>query len=201
MIVIDNILVSEDVVDKRFVCDLNKCKGGCCEEGDAGAPVEEAEMQIIREVYDKVKHLLPADAIKEIDRTGLFAKDDEFGWVTNTIGSNKGICVFAFHDEQRIIKCAFEQAYREGLISWKKPISCHLYPITAKKGKNGDYERVNYEPREVLCKPGCNLGEELKVPVYQFLKEPLIRKYGEDFYNALDTIAKGEWEEIDFKEK
>ena len=190
MIVIDNILVSEDVVDKRFVCDLNKCKGGCCEEGDAGAPVDEDEMQIMREVYDKVKHLLPADAIKEIDRTGLFAKDDEFGWVTNTIGSNKGICVFAFHDKQRIIKCAFEQAYRDGLISWKKPISCH-----------GDYERVNYEPREVLCKPGCNLGEELKVPVYQFLKEPLIRKYGEDFYNALDTIAKGEWEEIDFKEK
>ena len=76
--------MSEDVVDKRFVCDLNKCKGGCCEEGDAGAPVDEDEMQIMREVYDKVKHLLPADAIKEIDRTGLFAKDDEFGWVTNT---------------------------------------------------------------------------------------------------------------------
>lgn len=201
VIVIDNILISEDVVDKQFVCDLSQCKGGCCEEGDAGAPLEEEEMQIIREVFDKVKHLLPPEALQEIDKTGFFAKDEEFGWVTNTIGSNKGICVFAFHDQQGIIKCAFEQGCRDGLIEWKKPISCHLYPITAKKGLNGDYERVNYEPREKLCRPGCLNGEKLKVPVYRFLKEPLIRKYGEAFYEALDTIARGEWEEIDFKEK
>lgn len=201
MIVIDNILISEDVVNKQFVCDLEKCKGGCCEEGDAGAPLEDAEMQQIREVYDSVKHLLPADALQEIERTGFFARDDEFGWVTNTVGSNKGICVFAFKDAAGIIKCAFEQVYREGKTSWKKPISCHLYPITAKKGLHGDYERVNYEPRETLCKTGCQLGEKLKVPVYQFLKEPIIRKYGEEFYEALDTIAKGDWEEIDFKEK
>jgi Protein of unknown function (DUF3109) len=200
VIVIDNILISEDVVDKQFVCDLNSCKGGCCEEGDAGAPLEDAEIKIVEEVFEKVKPYLTKEGLAEIEKKGLKEYDTEFGWVTPTIGSSAGICVYAFRDEQRIIKCAFEQAYNDGIIAWKKPISCHMYPITTKKGLHGDYERVNYEPREKLCSPGCAFGEKLKVPVYQFLKEPIIRKYGEDFYNALDTIAKGEWEEIDFKE-
>jgi Protein of unknown function (DUF3109) len=200
VIVIDNILISEDVVDKQFVCDLNKCKGGCCEEGDAGAPLEDGEIQIIEGVFEKVKPYLTKEGLAEIDKKGLKEYDRDFGWVTPTIGNSQGICVFAFRDEKQIIKCAFEQAYNDGIIEWKKPISCHLYPITTKKGLNEDYERVNYEPREKLCSPGCAFGEKLKVPVYQFLKEPLIRKYGEDFYNALDTIAKGEWEKIDFKE-
>ena len=120
--------------------------------------------------------------------------------MTPTLDNDNEICVYGIRGEKGIIKCAFEQAYNDGVIPWKKPISCHLYPIIAKKGKHGDYERVNYEPREQMCSPACALGEKLKVSVYQFLKEPIIRKYGEHFYNALDTIAKGEWEEINFKE-
>jgi len=89
-----------------------------------------------------------------------------------------------------MIKCAFEQAYYDGVIEWKKPISCHLYPIISEKGKHGDYDKMNYEPREKLCNPACALGKKLKVPTYEFLKEPIIRKYGEDFYNALDKAAK-----------
>lgn len=200
MIVIDNILISEDVVDKRFVCDLAKCKGACCEDGAAGAPLTKEELEIITTLYDKVKPYLTKDAIAEIERKGKYVYDTEFEWVTPTLDSDKDICVYGIRGENGIIHCAFEKAYNDGVIAWKKPISCHLYPIVAKSGKHGDYERVNYEPREQLCKPGCMLGEELKVPVYQFLKEPIIRKYGEEFYNALDTIAKGEWEEIDFKE-
>ncbi|MEN9549029.1 MAG: hypothetical protein RIR12_1620 [Bacteroidota bacterium] len=200
MIVIDKLLISEDVVEKQFVCDLNKCKGGCCEEGDAGAPLEDAELKIIETVFEKVKPFLTPEGLAEIEKKGLKEYDTDFGWVTPTIGSSKGICVYAYKDETHTIKCAFEKAYNDGIIDWKKPISCHLYPITTKQGAHGDYERVNYEPREILCSTGCAFGEKLKVPVYQFLKEPIIRKWGQEVYDALDTIAKGEWQEIDFKE-
>lgn len=200
VIVIDNILVSEDVVDKQFVCDLGKCKGGCCEDGAAGAPLDAEELNIITEQFEKVKPYLTKDSIDEIERKGKYVYDTEFEWVTPTLDNDNEICVYGIRGENGIIKCAFEQAYNDGVIPWKKPISCHLYPIIAKKGRHGDYERVNYEPREQMCSPACALGEKLKVSVYKFLKDPLIRKYGEDFYNALDTIAKGEWEEIDFKE-
>lgn len=201
MIVIDNILITEDVIDKHFVCDLGKCKGGCCEDGAAGAPLDKEELKIVTDLYEKVKPYLTKNAIAEIERKGHYVYDKEFEWVTPTLDNDNEICVYGIRGENGIIKCAFEQAYNEGVIPWKKPISCHLYPIIAKKGKHGDYERVNYEPREQMCSPACALGEKLKVPVYTFLKEPIIRKYGEDFYNALDTIAKGEWEEItDFKE-
>lgn len=196
MIVIDNILISEDVVDKKFVCDLGKCKGGCCEDGAAGAPLDKEELSIINDVYEKVKPYLTKDAIAEIEKKGFYEYDQEFGWVTPVLPSDNEICVYGYREKNGLIKCAFEQAYYDGIIAWKKPISCHLYPIIARKGKHGDYDRVNYEPREVMCSPACKLGEELKVPVYQFLKEPLVRKYGQDFYDALDTIAKGEWEEI-----
>jgi hypothetical protein len=200
VIVIDNILVSEEVVDKQFVCDLGKCKGGCCEDGAAGAPLDREEMIIINEVFEKIKPYLTKDSIAEIEKKGRYVYDTEFEWVTPTLDSDNEICVYGNRGENGIINCAFEQAYFDKVIEWKKPISCHLYPIIAKKGKHGDYERVNYEPREQLCSPACALGEKMKVPVYQFLKEPIIRKYGNDFYEALDTIAKGEWEEIDFKE-
>lgn len=190
MVVIHNILVSDDVVEKKFVCDLNRCKGGCCEVGDAGAPLTDEELSTITEVYEKVKPYLTEASIQEIERKGKYVHNQEFGWVTPTLGSDKEICVYGVRDEKGIIKCAFEQAYNDGVISWKKPISCHLYPIIARKGKHGDYDTVNYEPRQKLCSPACVLGEKLKIPVYEFLKEALIRKYGEEFYHALDVAAK-----------
>ncbi len=190
MIVIDNILVSDDVVEKKFVCDLNRCKGGCCEEGDAGAPLEKEELDIMIELYEKIKPYLTDAAITEIERKGKYVYSREFGWVTPTLGNDKEICVYGVRDDRGIIKCAFEQAYYDGVITWKKPVSCHLFPVITKKGRHGDYERVNYEPREKLCNPACALGKKLDVPVYEFLKEPLIRKFGQEFYNALDKVAK-----------
>jgi hypothetical protein len=190
VIVIDNVLISDDVVEKQFVCDLSRCKGGCCEEGDAGAPLEDAELDLIIEYYEKVKPWLTPAAIAEIERKGKFQYDREFGWVTPTLPSDNEICVYGRREANGMIKCAFEQAYYAGIIPWKKPISCHLYPIISTKGKHGDYERVNYEPREKLCSPACSLGKKLKVPTYQFLKEALIRKYGEEFYAALEQVAK-----------
>jgi hypothetical protein len=189
VIAIDNILISDDVVTKQFVCDLNKCKGGCCEEGDAGAPLADDELDKVVELYETIKPYLTADAIAEIEANGKYVYHKEFGWVTPTLASDNEICVYAIREANGIIKCAFEQAYYDGKIQWKKPISCHLFPIIAKKSKDKTNWLVNYIPREVLCRPACILGEKLKVPVYQFLKEPLIRKFGEEFYEILDTMA------------
>ena len=188
MIAIDNVLVSDLVVERQFVCDLLKCKGGCCEDGDAGAPLEKEELEILNSIYETVKPYLTKEGIRWIERHGRYVYDREFGWVTPTIEGK--MCVYGFRDENGVIKCGIEQAYRDGKIDFKKPISCHLYPIITERGKKNDYDRVNYEPREQLCNPACAFGKKLKVPVYEFLKEPLIRKYGEDFYNALDKVAK-----------
>ncbi len=195
MIVIDNILISDDVVEKQFVCDLAKCKGGCCEEGDAGAPLDDEELDMILQLYETIKPYLTEAAIAEIEKKGKYVYSREFGWVTPTLGDDREICVYGSRDEKGIIKCAFEQAYYDGVIDpiaigWKKPISCHLFPIIVNKGKKGDHERVNYEPREKLCNPACGLGKKLQVQTYEFLKEPLTRKFGEEFYNALDKAAR-----------
>jgi len=188
MIAIDNKLVSDQVIQEQFVCDLNKCKGGCCEDGDAGAPLEMSELDEILQAIEVVKPYLTPEGLAEIERQGKYIYDVEFGWVTPTI--NGDMCVYGFRDEKGIIKCGFEQAYNDGKIKWKKPISCHLFPIKTKKSKQDpDLEYVNYEPREDLCSAACALGEKLKVPVYEFLKEPLIRKYGADFYEALKATA------------
>lgn len=190
MIVIDNKQISDDVVESQFVCDLAKCKGGCCEDGDAGAPLEDEELDIVLAMYEKIKTCLTDASIKEIERKGKYVYDREFGWVTPTLDSDNEICVYGIREKDGMIKCAFEQAYYAGIIPWKKPISCHLYPITTKKGKYGNYERINYEPREKLCNPACVQGKKIKVRTYEFLKEPLVRKYGEEFYAALDKAAK-----------
>jgi len=190
MIEIGNILVSDDVVEKQFVCDLAKCKGGCCEEGDAGAPLEDSEMEMINEVFEKVEPYLTDAARSEIERKGKYVYHREFGWVTPTLGDDSEICVYGHRDANGIIKCGFEQAYNDGVITWKKPISCHLFPVITSKGKHGKYERVNYEPRQKLCAPACSLGKKLKVPVFEFLKEALIRKYGSEFFAVLTEVAK-----------
>ena len=186
MIAIDNILVSDELLQEHFVCDLNKCKGGCCVDGDAGAPLDDEELPILEAILEKVKPHLPASHIKEIEKQGAYVHDDAFGWVTPAI--NGGICVYAYTDKHGIVKCGIEKAYNEGQVTWKKPISCHLFPVRINPSKDGALDYVNYEPRRTLCKPGCKLGEKLKVPVYQFLKESLIRKYGQEFYEALDAL-------------
>jgi hypothetical protein len=194
LIAVDNVLISDEIMEAQFVCDLVKCKGGCCEEGDAGAPLEKHELDLMVELFDKVKPYLSEASIKEIERKGKYVYHREFGWVTPTLGKDNEICVYGIRDSKGIIKCAFEQAYNDGVIGWKKPISCHFYPIIQKNGRDGEFDHMNYEPREVLCKPACSLGKKLKVPVYQFLKEPITRKYGEAFYEALDKVAKDHFE-------
>ncbi len=185
VIAIDNVLVSDLVVQEQFVCDLSKCKGGCCEDGDAGAPLTKEELKEINKLMDVVKPYLTKEGLEVIEKVGKYEYDHEFGWVTPTIEGK--MCAYGFRDAKGIIKCAFEQAYYDGKSEWKKPVSCHLFPIRIQKTKT--YEMVNYEPRPSLCRPACQLGKKLKVPVYQFLKEALIRKYGQEFYDVLDQAA------------
>ena len=187
MIAINNILVSDLVVEEQFVCDLTKCKGGCCEDGDAGAPLEDDELNLLTQHYEKVKPYMTAEGIKEIERQGKYVYDQEFGWVTPTV--NGKICAYGYRDKQGIVKCAIEQAYNDEKIDWKKPISCHLFPIRIKKSKRGKNEYVNYEPREDLCAAACKLGKKLKVPAYVFLKDAIVRKYGVEFYETLAATA------------
>lgn len=188
MIVIDNKLVSDEIVEEQFVCDLDKCKGGCCVDGDAGAPLSSEELLHLNEVYDAVLPYLDEENKKELLKQGKYVYHNEFGWVTPTIESK--VCVYGITDEKGIVKCGIEQAYNDGKVNWKKPISCHLFPIRVKLSKNKKTEYVNYEPREDLCSAACNLGKKLKVPVYVFLKEALVRKYGTEFYETLDAAAK-----------
>ena len=186
MILIDDILVSDEIIEEQFVCDLHKCKGACCVDGDAGAPLENEELKRLDEFYETVKRYLTPEGISEIEKNGKYLYDQEFGWVTPTIAN--GMCAYGNVDKDGIVKCGIEEAYNDGHITWKKPISCHLFPIRIKKSRKGDL--VNYEPREDLCSAACVLGRELKVPVYKFLKEPIIRKYGEAFFEALEATAK-----------
>jgi hypothetical protein len=193
MIAIDGVLLSDDVVQAQFVCDLERCKGGCCVDGDCGAPITEEEAQQIVAAYPYVKPYLPHAYTLEIDKQGFYVTDEEHGLVTPTIDG--GICVYAFTDPLGIVKCGIEQAYRDGKISFKKPISCHLFPLRITE--TPEYELVNYEPRKTLCRPACKQGKKLQVPVYRFLKEPLVRKYGESFYEALEAVA-GRMQEEDY---
>jgi hypothetical protein len=188
MIAIDNKLISDAVVEEQFVCDLHKCKGGCCEDGDAGAPLHASELDELIDNYDTIKPYLTNEGIREIEKRGKYVYDVEFGWTTPTV--NGQICAYGFRDKNGIIKCSFEKAFMDGKTAWRKPLSCHLFPIRVKKSKHDpDLEYVNYEPREDLCKAACKLGKQLKVPVYIFLKDAIIRKYGEEFYEALEATA------------
>jgi len=189
MIEIGKTLISTELLEEHFVCDLNKCKGECCIAGDYGAPLDKSELKEIEKYYPIVKPLLQERALKSLEEQGLYMKDDEGDWVTPLINGNEE-CAFTIF-ENGIAKCAFEKAYYDEQIPWKKPISCHLYPVRIKKLKN--YDALNYDRWDV-CAPACKLGKSLKVPVYQFLKESLTRKYGEEWYKEL-TIAAEMWKE------
>ncbi len=185
MIQIGNILVSDDVIAKKFVCDLEKCRGACCVGGDSGAPLEEDELEILDAIYDKVKPFLTEDGIKAIKKYGKYLIDSDGDYVTPLVNGELECAYTVF--ENGVAKCGIEKAWENGVISFKKPISCHLYPIRIQKLKAGG-EALNYHKWE-LCKAACALGKKLDVPVYKFLKGPLVRKYGEKWYSELEVAV------------
>ena len=188
MIQIDDKLISEDLFSEEFVCNLAKCKGICCVEGDAGAPLDEDETKILDEIYPKIKPYLRPEGIQAIEEQGTYTLDFEGDLVTPLV--NNAECAYVIFDEKGYTKCAIEKAYEDGVIDWQKPISCHLYPIRITEYSN--FSAINYHEWDI-CSDACTPGKELGVKVYQFLKKPLIRKYGEEFYQTLSEAAE-EWE-------
>ena len=188
MLIIQDKLISDDVIQEQFICNLKACKGACCWEGDFGAPLEKEEIEILETIYEKIKPHLTEAGIKAIEEKGTsvyYENPKEHG----TSLQPDGACSFMTKDELGIAKCGIEQAYIAGDIDFKKPISCHLYPIRINKDERVLFEALNYDHWDI-CSAACDLGKKEEVPVYQFLKEPLIRKYGEEFYEELDAAAK-----------
>ncbi|MFN8283007.1 MAG: DUF3109 family protein [Chitinophagales bacterium] len=187
MILIDDVLISDDVIDVQFVCNIKKCKGICCVEGDSGAPVEKSETKILKKIYPKIKKYLLPEGIKAIEEQGTFVDepDDEYTpFATPLIDG--GACAYVNYEKDGTISCAIEKAWKDGATDFRKPISCHLYPIRIKQMET--VTAVNYDVWDI-CGDACKLGKSLKVPVYVFLKDALIRKFGEEFYITLEHAA------------
>ena len=177
-------IVSEDILEKEFVCNLSACKGSCCIDGEAGAPLDEDELKQLMDVYPKVKPYLREEGIKAIEKQGLFITNE--GEYETPLIEGKD-CAFVIFDDNTTAKCAIEEAFNNGDISWKKPISCHLYPVRIMQ--YSEFAAVNYH-QWPICSDACTLGKELQIPVYKFVKEALIRKFGEDWYRELEMVAK-----------
>ena len=183
MIELGNKLLSLDLFEKKFVCNLNACKGACCIEGDAGAPLELEEIDILEESLDVIKPYMREEGIDIIEKQGVFYMDDDNEPVTSLV--KNGACAFVYFDKNNSTKCSIEKAHSEGKLNFKKPISCHLYPVRVTKLRN--YEAVNFNHWDI-CSDACTLGSELNVKVYKFLKEPITRKWGEEFFTELIQI-------------
>ncbi len=178
-------VISTQIFERKFVCDLSKCKGACCVEGDAGAPLTEEEVSIIEDHLDDIKPYMRDEGINAVDESGIFYMDQDNEPVTTLIDG--GECAFVSFDEKGTALCSIEQAHYNGKLAFKKPISCHLYPIRVKKFN--ELTALNYDVWSI-CSDACELGAKVNVPVYKFLKEPLIRAFGDDFYSELETVAK-----------
>lgn len=183
MIVIDDTIISEDLLKVRFACDLSKCFGACCVEGDAGAPLDEEEIGIIEDILDKVKPYMTPEGIQVVENQGVFDYDETGNFVTSLV--NDRDCVFIYFDGN-IAKCAIEKAYLDKKIKYQKPISCHLYPVRITEYP--DYDAVNYHKWEI-CDSACKNGQRLQLPLYKCLEIPLTRAYGRDWFKKLDLYA------------
>ena len=181
MIEIQGALLHEDLISEQFVCNLSRCKGACCVEGDSGAPLALSELETLRDIYPKVMPYMTAKGIAAVEEQGPFVKDFEGDYTTTCVDTNKECAYVTW--ENGVTKCAIEKAWEQGEVSWRKPISCHLYPIRITAYPEFD---VLHNDRWNICSSACSFGRELKVPVYKFLKDALIRKYGEDWYAELE---------------
>ena len=185
MIQIQNTLLSDDIFEERFICDLCKCKGECCVEGESGAPITKEEFQEIEGILSEIWNDLSPKAQEVINRQGIAYTDYDGELVTSLVNGKE--CVFTYFDADGICKCAIDNAYREGRISVRKPVSCHLYPI--RLTEYSDFTAVNYH-RWSICEPAVRLGRKEGIPLYRFLREPLTRKFGEEWYNEVCEAAK-----------
>ena len=183
MFEIQNKIISDDLFEEKFVCDLNKCKGMCCIEGDAGAPLTKEEIITIEKYLPEIKKEMLPEGIKAIQDNGFYYVDDENEPVTALLDNKE--CAFVVFDKNNIAKCAIELAHRKCSIDFIKPISCHLYPIRVKK--HSVFESINIDKWNV-CNAAFDCGSRNNVLVFKFLKEPIIRKWGLEFYKQLEIV-------------
>ncbi len=184
MILVQDCIVSEDLLDRNFICKLDACKGACCIEGDRGAPLLESELREISNNLEGIKKHMYPPFIESLDKEGFYEEDTDGELVTTC--QKTGACNFVTFKDG-IAGCAIEEAYQAGDSTFRKPISCHLYPVRTKRYK--EFEAVNYH-QWGICSAACAHGDRYEIPIYQFVKEALIRKYGEDWYAELDAIAR-----------
>ena len=184
MIKIKGKLISEEIFDRQFVCDLNACKGACCIQGDTGAPLEESEKAVMEAIYPKVVSYMRPEGREAVEAQGTWVIDKQ-GYLGTPLINDEECAYVVFKDGTAF--CAIEQAHRDGKIDYPKPISCHLYPIRVLEMDLVSLEALNFDEWDI-CAPACKLGKQLKVPVFQFLKAPLIRKYGPEFYQEMDEV-------------
>lgn len=182
---IDGVLVTEDLMREPFACSILHCKGACCEEGDLGAPLEESELSLIQQDLDQFKAYLPSEAVRVIEELGFYERAPDGEAVTQTL--NGRACVFANRDAQGHWQCGIEQAWKDGKTTFRKPLSCHLYPIRVSKLRGGG-EALNYD-RWDICHPACDARNHRGLPMYKFLRGALERKYGAAWYQQLDDLA------------
>lgn len=186
MVIIQNKLISEDIFKVQFLCNLNACKGACCWEGDYGAPLTSEEMETLDHIYEDIKPFLQATSIKKIKEDGKYTYYNDIKEHGTTLLEN-GACVYMTF-QNGIAKCGLEEAYNEGITSFKKPISCHLYPIRISRNESNGFEVLEYDHWDI-CEAACALGKKQELPMYKFLKEALIRKYGMEFYEEMEGVG------------
>lgn len=182
MIQIKDTIISNDVLDKNFCCDLKKCKGICCIKGDAGAPLNQEEVDLLPTIINNIKSFLRPEGVKAIEEQGTHVLDEENETVTPLVNGEE--CAYVVF-EDGIAFCGIEKAYNADKIKFRKPISCHLYPIRIRKYEQ--FIAVNYDIWDV-CNAARKKGEKLQLPVFQFVKEALVRRFGEDWYRQLSVI-------------
>ena len=183
MVEIEDKIISNELFEKKFVCDLQKCKGGCCVEGDSGAPLKSKEIKEIAKNLSIIKSEMSTKGLNAIKNNDFHYVDSDGDKVTKLVDGKE--CVFVVFDKNNIAKCSIESAYRKNKINVNKPISCHLYPVRVKKYDS--FTTVNVDSWHV-CKPECECGTELNVPVFKFLKDAIVRSWGLDFYHHLDSV-------------
>ena len=184
MLQINKTIIADDVTEKRFVCDLHACKGICCVKGDSGAPLEEHEIKLLDKEYEKIKAFLREEGIKAIEQNGKYYVDSEHDTVTQLINGKE--CAYTLFDQNGIAACGIEKAWEAGETTFRKPMSCWLYPVRTKQLK--ELHAVNYDVWDI-CKPAVLFGEKHNVPVYVFLKDALIKKFGVEWYEQLKFYA------------
>ncbi len=184
IIEIDNILVSSEIITESFFCDISKCRGACCIIGDSGAPLEESECSILRDENEKISKYLRIEGIRSIKEQGPFIRDIDDDLVTPLIEGEE--CAYTLFDENDVCLCGVETAHKDGECSLRKPISCWLYPIRVSRLSNG-MTALNLH-RWHVCVDGYEKGKKDGVPVFRFLKEPLIHAFGSSFYDSLEAV-------------